>query len=204
MEIDLDKRRISLDSKLSLLDQLVLDFVSKLDECGIKYCIVSGYVAIVLGRTRGTEDVDIVIERVGREKIACLWKSLSGHFEGLNAFSEEEAWSFFNDNLAVRFFEKGGNWLPNFEIKFVKEPFDREAISSAVTLSLGGREIMISPLEQQVAFKLHLGSEKDLEDAAHLYMTLGEHLDKKLLLRIALTLKVDKETIKILDSGLLE
>jgi len=38
--------------------------------------------------------------------------------------------------------------------------------------------INISPLELQIAFKLYLGSDKDIEDAAYLYEIFSAHLSK--------------------------
>ena len=43
------------------------------------------------------------------------------------------------------------------------------------------KEILISPLEMQIAYKLYLGGEKDIEDAVHIYHIFKERLDKKLL-----------------------
>jgi len=39
-----------------------MDFVKLLDNAKIDYVVVSGYIAIVFGRPRGTEDVDIFIK----------------------------------------------------------------------------------------------------------------------------------------------
>lgn len=48
--------------KKNILDQFVIDFC-KVVEKHCKYIIVSGFVVISSGRTRATEDIDMIIER---------------------------------------------------------------------------------------------------------------------------------------------
>ena len=47
----------------NILDQFVIDFC-KIIEKHCKYIVCSGFVAISHGRTRGTEDIDMIIERL--------------------------------------------------------------------------------------------------------------------------------------------
>ena len=47
----------------TILDKFVEDFV-KVIEKYCKYIIVSGFVAIAHGRSRGTEDIDMIIEKI--------------------------------------------------------------------------------------------------------------------------------------------
>ena len=54
MEI-LNKKTIKLDKELNLLDKFVLEFVRILEK-HVNYVIVSGYVAILFGRARSTEE----------------------------------------------------------------------------------------------------------------------------------------------------
>jgi len=46
---------------------------------------------------------------------------------------------------------------------------------------LVGQETNQSSLELQIPFKLYLGSQKDIEDARHLYKVVQDHLDTKML-----------------------
>ncbi|HLD41949.1 MAG TPA: hypothetical protein VJB06_02850 [archaeon] len=64
----LDSRTIKLDKIENELDKFVLDFI-KILEKHAKYVIVSGYVAILFGRSRGTEDIDMFIGRLAKEKV---------------------------------------------------------------------------------------------------------------------------------------
>lgn len=46
---------------LNALDELVLDVVSILERHDIRYVVVSGYVTVLLGRSRATEDIDVIV-----------------------------------------------------------------------------------------------------------------------------------------------
>ena len=62
MEFKYTKNEISIkDKTISALDSLVIEFTSILNKYA-KYVIVSGYVAILFGRSRTSEDIDIVVK----------------------------------------------------------------------------------------------------------------------------------------------
>lgn len=50
----------------TILDKFAEDFVNIVEKHA-KYIIVSGFVAIAHGRSRGTEDIDLIIERIGKD-----------------------------------------------------------------------------------------------------------------------------------------
>ena len=56
----------------------------------------------------------------------------------------------------------------------------------------------ISPIEVQIPFKLFLGSEKDIEDAMHLYEVFKQRLDIGLAEDFARRLGVEKEMERFL------
>ena len=60
MKYDTDKKEIILDKELNELDKYVLEFI-KILEKHVDYVIISGYVSILLGRSRSTEDIDLFI-----------------------------------------------------------------------------------------------------------------------------------------------
>jgi len=47
----------------TILDQFVIDFASIVEKYA-KYIVVSGFVALAHGRSRATEDIDMIIERL--------------------------------------------------------------------------------------------------------------------------------------------
>ncbi len=168
MEYNLKKRKIVLNRELSNLDKFVFKFI-KIIENHVDYVIISGYISIVLGRTRATEDVDIFIKKISYEKFCDMYQELKKKgFWCINGENEKEIFSYLNDGLAVRFAKKGSS-VPNFEVKFPKRKVDEETFEDFILLRMPIGKIKISSLERQIAFKrYYLGTEKDVEDALHI------------------------------------
>lgn len=195
----LNKNTIILDKELNELDKITIDFTSILNKAGIKYTIISGYVAVVFGRNRASEDIDLFIEKVDEKKFSNLWKELIKEFECINS---EDVKEVFNDYLkegsAVRFARKG-KFIPNIEVKFPKTNIDLWGIQNKKKLILNNNEIYISPLESQIPFKLFMGSEKDIEDARYLYNLFKDHLDKILLEQFVRNLNIEDKFKRYLE-----
>lgn len=177
MEYDLEKKEIILDRELSNLDKLVLEFIGILEKY-TEYVIISGYVSILLGRTRTTEDVDIFIKNLSKETFSEFYRELDNKgFWCLNAESTEEVYSYLTDGLAVRFSRKNVS-IPNFEVKFPKTKLEKETFNDFLEVKLSKGTLMISCLERHIAFKRHfLKSDKDIEDALHIEETFKSKLD---------------------------
>ena len=182
MEFEFAANRIIFESELSNLDRLVIKFTRILDRAGVDYVIISGYIAILFGRSRNTEDVDLFIEEMPFEKFRAFWKALDREgFECINAFSAQSAYNdYLKDKLAIRCAAKG-TMEPNFELKFPKSKYNNYSMANKIEVILNGSRIVTSELEMQIAFKLKLGSDKDFEDAKHLYEVFKGHLDMNLL-----------------------
>lgn len=175
------KKIIKLDRVFSDLDLFTLDFI-KILRRHMRYVIVSGYVSILLGRARSSEDVDVIVPKVGFSGLSKLLKDMKkSGFYCLNAEEDREVYDYLQDNLAVRFAKKN-TAIPNIELKFAKNKFDELALSGTLTVKIRKEELLISNLELQVAFKeAVLKSPKDMEDARHI-KNIGEgYLDKALI-----------------------
>ena len=177
MEYNKEKREIILNRKLSNLDKFVLDFI-KILEKHTNYVIISGYVSILLGRPRTTEDVDIFIEKIPEEKFLKFYNEIKKNgFWCLNSEDGKEIYSYLQDNLAIRFSYKGET-IPNFEVKFPKDNLDKETFKDFITVILSEGKLRISCLERHIAFKKHfLKSDKDVEDALHIEYLFKEQID---------------------------
>lgn len=184
-----DGDTLVVDRTLSELDELVLEFVALLDEEGIQYTIVSGYVAILTGRSRATEEIDTVIERLPRERTTALADRLREEGYWGATMPLDELHETFSDGLRQRVAEEG-TMIPNFELWFAKNDYERAALADPLIARVSDRELNISPFELQIAYKLFLGSEKDFEDALHLYSVFEEHLDEDRLQRYVTELEV--------------
>ncbi|MDD1744476.1 MAG: hypothetical protein LUQ20_01505 [Candidatus Methanoperedens sp.] len=177
MDFEYNGKNISLKNKvLSKLDLFVIDFVDILTKYA-DYVVVSGYVSIIFGRSRGTEDIDILIKKIDMETFIKLNRELIGkQYWFLNADNPGELYGMLQDGLAVRIAVKE-TVIPNIELKFVKSDLDRISLREHMVVKTGKHIINISPLELQIAFKLYLGSDKDIEDAVYLYDIFSKYLD---------------------------
>src|SRR3989338_10655165 len=96
-----------IDNK-TILDRFALNFV-KIVEKHCKYIIVSGFVAIAHGRSRGTEDIDMIIERISKEKFILLHRELVK--AGFECIQSDDAETIYNDylldNISIRYVKKG-------------------------------------------------------------------------------------------------
>lgn len=183
MEIEYSDRRITIPEKYTtLLDRFVMDFVHIVEETS-PYVIVSGYIAILFGRSRGTEDVDILIPLLEKSRFISLHRILKARgYEFLNAEDGEGLYQMLIHGSGIRISEKD-RFIPNIELKFLHDDVDTYVLENRIDVDTAGERIFISPLEVQIVYKLFPGSEKDLEDAAYLWELFRDRLDLTLLKR---------------------
>lgn len=177
MDIQYSGRRIVVSEKyLTLLDRFVLDFIRILEQ-ETPYVIVSGYVAILFGRSRGTEDVDILVPHLENPSFSRLYRALlDGGYEFLNAEDADGLFDMLTKGMGIRVARKE-QFIPNIELKFIKDEVDRIVLRDRVEVNLPGADVYISPIEIQIAYKLFLGSQKYIEDALFLWEIFREDLD---------------------------
>ena len=195
MEYEYEGKKITFDKELSVLDKAVIKFVKILDKLGIKYVIISGYVAILFGRSRATEDIDFFIEPLNMHKFVEFCSRIEKEYWILNSSDINELFFMLSDNLSIRAAEKG-NVMPNYEIKFALRQHEVESMQQKIEVIVNGNTLFTSCMEGQIAYKFKLGSEKDIEDALHLYEIFGKNLDKNRLLSEAKNLKIYEEMVK--------
>ena len=192
IEIVVGNYRYTLPRELGELDEFVLKFVKVLNKLNVNYAVVSGYVAILFGRSRLSEDIDILVEKLNYKEFRELWKSLLDDFWCIITDDPTNAYeNYLLSSTAIRFALKG-EVIPNIEIKFPKTEMEKWVIKNAIEVKVGEQRIKISNIEAQIAFKLYLGSEKDIEDAIHLYSFFKEGLNKNMLEKFIKILKVEK------------
>ena len=192
MKIKVSKASIRLVKELNDLDKLVVDFVRILDRNKVKYVLVSGYVSILFGRSRSSEDIDIIVKKLPKRRFAVLWEDLLKYFECLVPDNFESAYDkYLMKQTSIRFSRKDQP-IPNIEFMFPKaEDLDNWVLKNGKQVRLNRYALKISPIELQIAYKLFLGSGKDIEDARHLYQLFKENLNQKLLSEFLL--KLDKK-----------
>lgn len=177
-------------SDRTILDKFAEDFVKVLEKHA-KYIIVSGFVAIAHGRTRGTEDIDIIIERIEKGAFVKMHKDLEkGGFECMQSKNPEIIYGdYLKDNLSVRYVRKG-SFVPEMELKFAKDALDEYQIKTRKKLPLTGLDFYFSSIEMNIAFKEEmLKSDKDIEDARHLRIVYAGTLDENEINKIKAKIK---------------
>jgi len=187
------KASIRLVKELNDLDKLVIDFVRILDRNKVKYVLVSGYVSILFGRSRSSEDIDIIVKKIPKRRFSVIWEDISKkNFECLVPDNFESAYDkHLMKQTSIRFSRKD-HPIPNIEFMFPKaEDLDNWVLKNGKQVRLNRHALKISPIELQIAYKLFLGSKKDIEDARHLYKLFKEGLNLKLLSEFLL--KLDKK-----------
>ena len=178
MEFEFEKGKIKFSKELSDLDEFVLKFVEILNSAKIKYIIISGYVSILFGRSRTTEDVDMFIEDIDKSKFEKLLENIekSGLWI-INTSDSNQAFLMLKEGDAIRIAKKNMA-IPNIEIKIKK---DDNIWKNTIDVVLNNFRLVTPKIEGQIAYKFYLGSEKDIEDAIHLYEIFKDQLDMELL-----------------------
>ncbi len=169
----------------TILDTFAEDF-AKVVEKHAKYVIVSGFVAIAHGRSRGTEDVDIIIERIKKDAFIKMHKDLlQAGFECIQSDDPEIIYDdYLKDKTSVRYVRKG-QFIPEMELKLAKDELDDYQIMTRKKLPVTGLELYFSSIEMNIAFKEELlKSEKDMDDAKHLRIVYSDVLDENEIAKI--------------------
>ena len=190
--IDLRDGTLVVEREPNRLDELAIEFSRILARFGIAHVYIAGYVSILAGRARSTEDIDVLIERIEEETADEL----------VEVLDEEGFWGPAMPLAAMyEMLDRGdtiwvapdGQITPHLEVKFTGDEFDRASLENALTARIGDEAIPIGPLELQIAYKLHLGARTDLEDAVHLFTLFEESLSVPRLQEWVTRLDVEDE-----------
>ncbi len=164
----------------TILDKFCTDFCKIIDKY-TKYIIVSGFVAIASGRVRGTEDIDMIIEKINKKNFVKLHNELiNSGFVCMQSDDVEEIYDLYlNDNISIRYTPKN-KLVPQMEIKFTKDALDEYQLKTRIKLPLTGLDVWFSSINMNIAFKEeYLKSDKDIEDASHLRIIYEDQVDEK-------------------------
>ena len=113
MKIEMDNDAIRFQKELNQLDQFVVDFTSILKELNIPYVIISGYVSILFGRNRASEDIDIFIKNLDYTKFMTFWEKVNEEFECIITSNLDNAFNnYLLKGLAIRF-ARNDEIIPN-------------------------------------------------------------------------------------------
>ena len=183
---------VIIDKPPTNLDKLILEVGGILDDVGIEYSVVRGYVAVMFGRARATEDIDVITERFDRGTADELAERLQEAGYWGSAMPLEDVHETLVDDLPVRIAEDGHR-VPNVELKFASDEHDRISLDDAISVRLGGETLRVGSLEFQIAYKLDMGARKDYEDALYLHEVAGPSLNRTALEQYVTKLGVENE-----------
>ncbi len=177
----IEEDAIVIHRDLTSLDLFVKDFLAILNK-HTSSLVVSGYVSISTGRTRATEDVDILIPLPEKNAFGTLFQDLIGqNFWCYQGDNSDEAYGYLQELVSIRFARKN-EMFPNIELV----PFDQrkkaKAFEFAHQQKIRVREFTftIPVLEFEILYKeIALGSEKDRADALHLRTFFSEILKEE-------------------------
>jgi len=107
MKINIRGKQIDFKKEQNKLDNFVIEFTSLLNDFHIFYVIVSGYVPILFGRNRTSEDVDIIVEKIDFDIFRKLWQNISFGFYCINTKNGNEAFEdYLCRGIPLRFARK--------------------------------------------------------------------------------------------------
>ncbi|MFA5141891.1 MAG: hypothetical protein WC471_02900 [Candidatus Woesearchaeota archaeon] len=172
-------------SDVNILNKFCTDFCNIVEK-HCKYIIVSGFVAIASGRARGTEDIDMILERIDQKKFEKLHNDLAKH--DFICMQSEDVSVLYNDYLkdstSIRY-TRSNQPLPEMEVKLSKDMLDDYQISTRQKIPLIGLDVWFSSINFNIAFKEELlKSDKDMQDARHLRVVFKEDIDENEIFKI--------------------
>ena len=161
-------------SDLNVLEKFAIEF-SNIIEKYCKYIIVSGFVAIAHGRTRATEDIDMILEKIDKPTFQLIHDDLVKN--GFECLQGNTASDLYDDYLIKKTnirYVKNGELVPEMELKLEKDQLDNIQIKEREKFPITNIPLWFSSIEANIAYKeTFLKSPKDMEDAKHLRIMYG-------------------------------
>ena len=161
---------IILDREFTELDLFVKQFIDVLSRHN-SYLIVSGYVSISTGRTRATEDVDVLVPVMDEKAFISLFEDLTSRgFWCYQSDSALKAYEHATEMLHLRFARKN-EIFPNIEFIPVdaSKKLQHFELANPQKIKVGDFMFLIPKIEFEILYKEKvLKSEKDIADARHL------------------------------------
>ena len=111
--------RIEVRLRPDAVDQLALDFCRSLSAAKVRYALVSGYVAIVLGRNRLSEDIDLFAQPLSFVRFRALHRSLNKTLECVTPGTPSRLFHDYlqagDESTSIRY-ARPGTFSPNVEV----------------------------------------------------------------------------------------
>ncbi len=161
------------------LQTVLLDAVDLLESRGIPHALVGGLAASIRGRTRVTEDVDLVVVCSVDQAIE-LAASLDGKpFAPLfPEFEQVVCQSFI---LPLRHRDTG----ITVDLAIGVSGLEQQVVSRATRVAMGDRQLMVATAEDLLVMKILAGRPQDDEDVKGIVSAAGTAIDWDYCLQVA-------------------
>ena len=184
---------------LTELDLFAKDFLEIVKK-HTDYLIVSGFVSISTGRTRATEDIDILIPIMSKEKFKDFFNELiSKDFWCYQGDSFEDIFPYIENKQNIRF-AKREQLFPNMEVVFIDESKKAKfyEFTHSQKIKIKNFEFKIPPLEFEILYKEKiLTGIKDIEDAKHLRNIFKEILSEEKFKKCQIVIDEELKNLKM-------
>lgn len=202
MEIKYEGSRISFEKEFTLLDELAVSFSQVLQGYEIDHVFVGGYIAILFGRSRVSEDIDVLVREISIDRFLSLWDELDDYYCHNTPDPSEAYEEYLEKGIAIRF-SKVDVVIPNIEFKFANTGQQRDVLDDLIMVELNGETLPIASIESQISYKLYMASEKDIEDAKYLFEIFEKEIDMESLNKDLRRLGVPVSSVDVLSSDIL-
>lgn len=167
-------------SDRNILDSFCARFCSIVEKHA-KYIIVSGFLIISLGRVRGTEDIDMILEKMNKERFIAMHKDLrTAGFVCMQTEDPEEIYDAYLTKKASVRYTYDDIPIPEMEIKFAKDELDEIQLRNRVKIPPARIDVWFASINSTIAFKEeYLKSQKDMEDAQHIRRTFPDQINER-------------------------
>ena len=177
----------------SLISALKL-ICTYLNDKKVPYVIVGGISVIAWGRSRTTDDIDIILDH----RLLNINDFVSYLTEN-NFFADIDDFQGFNSKDHCTIFFKDG--LFRIDIIGIYNQDNQTSVDNAVLIEFYNVKIRIDNPESLIAHKLLFSSDQDIEDAYAILIRLDNKIDKELLLWYAERLNVVEKLKKLLKKS---
>ena len=172
---------IVINREFTELDSFVQDFLEILKK-HCNYLIVSGFVSISSGRTRGTEDVDVLVPKLPQKLFDKLFTDLiKNGFWCYQGDNSELVYPYIENLDSIRF-AKVNEMFPNMEVIPITENRKTKfyEFMHPQKMRIGDFEFNIPQIEFEILYKeIILAGDKDVADAKHLRTFFADILKKE-------------------------
>ncbi len=141
-----------------MFEELLSRIDTALTERDLPYMIIGGQAVLLYGEPRLTRDIDVTLG-IGPDRVKTVIEvAIALDFTVL----PEEPEVFVKQSMVLPVLDKVSGIRVDFI--FSVTPYEKEAISRARFVSLGGRDVAFASAEDLIIHKIFAGRPKDLED----------------------------------------